>query len=636
MSNRFRSLIILSIAFWLMVIGILINFAGYLIASFILLALAIGVVGYLISQRVRGGGNSEHPEAKQGQRRLAPDTNVGIEHSLDNFVPVALSTDKTSASLDHASVADDRVNKDLSAARHAIVGSDAPQSLAPPKKPRSIGKEKREWTLPNADTILDANADPELNQSELRDRIKKIEETLAQFGAPARVVKLSVGPHLTRFSVQPSFLDYNNVDGQSHQVKVHVSAIASLSNDLALALAVPSLQIEAPIPGSAFVDIDVPHSRTTMVNLRSVVASEAYQKQDSLVKIALGQDVAGQPIVADLGTMPHLLIAGATGSGKSVCINAVVACLLMNNSPQTLNLVMVDPKMVELVTYNGIPHLIMPVITEVDKVVNALQWATNEMDRRYKLFAQTGVRNLEGFNIYLSERNELRLPYLVIMIDAFEVLLMDEQYDIVHIIERIVRFARPTGIHLVIATQDPSVNELARLIKTNFAARAALAMTTQADSHAMLDTSGAEKLWGRGDMLYMSSGSSKLIRLQGCFASDHELRQLVNYWRQQAVPESPELEHHPAIEQPLWEDVLAQQKAAGGGRDEMLDNAAAVVQEHGRASVSLLQRKLRIGYSRAARLIDLMEQEGIVGPPEEAGRERKVLIKGSTPSEHRD
>jgi S-DNA-T family DNA segregation ATPase FtsK/SpoIIIE len=345
--------------------------------------------------------------------------------------------------------------------------------------------------------------------------------------------------------------------------------------------------------------------------------------------------------------MPHLLIAGATGSGKSVCINAVIACLLMNNSPQDLNLVMVDPKMVELVTYNGIPHLVMPVITEVERVVNALQWALSEMERRYKLFASAGARNLDGYNVYQTERNEPRLPWLVFIIDELADLMLSHAEECEKLITRLAQMARATGIHLILATQRPSVDVVTGLIKANFPSRIAFAVTTQVDSRVILDSTGAEKLLGRGDMLYMSSDSSKLVRLQGCYVSDDELRRIVHYWRAAAAPEGMPIEANHGAElppppvalkqQPLWEDVLAQQKAAAAssGRDELLDNAIGVVQQHGRASVSLLQRKLRIGYSRAARLIDLMEEEGIIGPPEEAGRERKVLVKGSTPPDQR-
>ncbi len=527
-----------------------------------------------------------------------------------------------------------------------VIGrADEPTPPLPPMKARVIGAEQHEWSLPNPDTMLEAQSEQELSQSEIRDRVKIIEQTLAHFGVPARVVEVSQGPTVTQFGIEPGFTERKGQDGQAKQVKVKVSAIANLANDLALALAASPIRIEAPIPGRAMVGIEVPNSKTALVNLRSVVEAEPYVKMDSRLKIALGQDVSGQAIVADLGTMPHLLIAGATGSGKSICINAVIACMLMNNTPQDLNLVMVDPKMVELVTYNGIPHLVMPVITEVDKVVNALNWAISEMERRYKLFSKAGVRNLEGYNQYLYERNESKLPYLIIIIDELADLMMSHAEECEKLITRLAQLARATGIHLILATQRPSVDVVTGLIKANFPSRIAFAVTTQVDSRVILDAVGAEKLLGRGDMLYMSSDSSKLVRLQGCWVSDDELRRIVQYWRTAAAPDGSvsalaQDEHSgvmrvPVKQQPLWEDVLAQQKQSNG-RDELLDKAIEVVQQHGRASVSLLQRKLRIGYSRAARLIDLMEEDGIIGPMEEPGRERKLLIKGSTPASSRE
>ena len=529
-----------------------------------------------------------------------------------------------------------------------VIGrADEPAPPLPPMKARVIGGEQHEWALPSPGTVLEAQSEQELSQAEIRDRVKIIEQTLAHFGVPARVVEVSQGPTVTQFGVEPGFTERKSADGQSKQVKVKVSAIAGLANDLALALAASPIRIEAPIPGRAMVGIEVPNSQSALVNLRSVVESETYVKMESPLKIALGQDVSGQAIVADLGLMPHLLIAGATGSGKSVCINALIACMLMNNKPNELNFVMVDPKMVELVTYNGTPHLVMPVITEVDKVVNALNWALSEMDRRYRLFAKSGVRNIEGYNQYLYERNEPKLPYLIIIIDELADLMMSRAEECERSICRLAQMARATGIHLILATQRPSVDVVTGLIKANFPARIAFAVTTQVDSRVILDTVGAEKLLGRGDMLYMSSDSSKLVRLQGCWVSDDELRRLVQYWRSAAAPEGALTprggdEHSmsgvlttPTRQQPLWEDVLAQQKQSDG-RDELLDKAIEVVQQHGRASVSLLQRKLRIGYQRAARLIDLMETEGIVGPMEEPGRERKILIRGSTPASSRE
>jgi S-DNA-T family DNA segregation ATPase FtsK/SpoIIIE len=386
------------------------------------------------------------------------------------------------------------------------------------------------------------------------------------------------------------------------------------------------------------VGIEVPNVQKAMVSLRSVIESEVYTKMESRLKLALGQDVAGQPMCADLTAMPHLLIAGATGSGKSVCINDLIACLLLNNTPQELRLLMVDPKMVELVTYNGIPHLVTPVITELDKVVNALQWATSEMDRRYREFSRVGVRNLEGYNVYATERNLEKLPYLVIIIDELADLMMSQPVEIEKLICRLAQMSRATGIHLIIATQRPSVDVVTGLIKANFPARIAFAVTTQVDSRVILDSPGAEKLLGRGDMLVMSSDSSKLTRLQGCWVSDDELRRIVRYWRMAAAPEGsttmPESETTlpmpiaPIKQAPLWAEVIEQQKQ-NESQDELLDPAIEIVKQQERASVSLLQRKLRIGYSRAARLIDLMEEQGIIGPATEGGQGRKVLVQGA-------
>jgi S-DNA-T family DNA segregation ATPase FtsK/SpoIIIE len=520
-----------------------------------------------------------------------------------------------------------------------VVGrAEPPRPPAPtgPVMPRVIGEEKRSWSLPLTDQVLDAHTEQELSQAEIRDRVKIIEQTLAHFGVPARVVEVSQGPTVTQFGVEPGFVERKGQDGQAKQVKVKVAAIAGLANDLALALAASPIRIEAPIPGRAMVGIEVPNAQKAMVSLRSVIESEVYTKMESRLKIALGQDVAGQAMCADLAAMPHLLIAGATGSGKSVCINAVIACLLMNNTPQELRLLMVDPKMVELVTYNGIPHLVLPVITELDKVVSALQWATSEMDRRYREFSRVGVRNLEGYNVYATERNLEKLPYLVLIIDELADLMMSQPVEVEKLICRLAQMSRATGIHLIIATQRPSVDVVTGLIKANFPARVAFAVTTQVDSRVILDGPGAEKLLGRGDMLVMSSDSSKLTRLQGCWVSDDELRRLVRYWRMAAAPEGSTTIPEPEIsaptllapikQAPLWEEVVEQQKQ-NENRDELLDQAIEIVKRQERASVSLLQRKLRIGYSRAARLIDLMEEQGIIGPATEGGQGRKVLVR---------
>jgi len=321
--------------------------------------------------------------------------------------------------------------------------------------------------------------------------------------------------------------------------------------------------------------------------------------------------------------MPHLLIAGATGSGKSVCINSIVACLLCNNTPDTLRLLMVDPKMVELTNYNGIPHLIRPVVVELEEVVKVLNWTTKEMDRRYHLFAEAGSRNVENHNEYLVARGKAPLPYIVVVIDELADLMMVSPDQVERSICRIAQMARATGIHLIIATQRPSVDVVTGLIKANFPARVSFAVTSQVDSRVVLDMVGAERLLGRGDMLYMASDSSKLVRLQGCFVSDRELSRLVRYWKGIRVPQA--LRPEDAVQQPLWADFIAKEQEAAKA-DDLLDRAIEVVRKHNRASISLLQRRLRIGYSRAARLIDLMEEQGIIGPEEGGGRGRRVLF----------
>lgn len=484
----------------------------------------------------------------------------------------------------------------------------------------------KEWRLPPFEEILDKGTEQELSQAEIRARVRIIEETLAHFGVPAKVVEVNQGPTVTQFGLEPGFVEHKDAQGKTKRVKVKVSRISALANDLALALAASPIRIETPVPGRALVGIEVPNTSTSLVSLRSVMDSDAFRKINSRLRIALGQDVAGQPVAADLAQMPHLLIAGATGSGKSVCINAITACLLMNNTPDDLRLIMVDPKMVELTSFNGIPHLLVPVVVEVERVVATLKWVTNEMDRRYRLFSKAGSRNIDAYNEIVVSRGEAKLPYIVVLVDELADLMMVAPEDVERSICRIAQLARATGIHLVLATQRPSVDVVTGLIKANFPARISFAVTSQVDSRVILDTTGAEKLLGRGDMLYMPSDSSKLIRLQGCFISDAELERLVTYWRsfRTSAPLPPGTA---LVQQPLWQEMIEKEKEAAG-KDNLLDKAIEVVREDGRASISLLQRRLRIGYSRAARLIDTMEEQGIVGPEEGPGRGRRVYPHG--------
>ena len=499
--------------------------------------------------------------------------------------------------------------------------------------PRVIGAQS--WRLPPLEGIFEEGVDQDISQQEIRQRVKIIEETLASFGMEVKVREINPGPAVTQFGIEPGYLEKKDTQGKAR--KVRVSRIVALSNDLALALSAAPIRIEAPIPGRPYVGIEVPNATTSLVSLRSIMESEGFQTDRSPLKFALGRDVAGQPVAADLAAMPHLLIAGATGSGKSVCINAIISCFLTTHTPETLRLLMIDPKMVELTNYNGVPHLLAPVVVELERVVDVLNWATREMDRRYKMFSRLGVRNLVGYNELMASQGEKIMPYVVIVIDELADLMMIAPDQIERTITRIAQMARATGIHLIIATQRPSVDVVTGLIKANFPARVAFAVTSQVDSRVILDTPGAERLLGRGDMLFMAPDSSKLQRLQGVFVSDRELARLVRYWKgshvvdeTSATPARPASGTSPGVsqpvQQPLWADFKAKAEAASQEQDDLLPQAIEVVRSHNRASISLLQRRLRIGYARAARLIDMMEDQGIIGPDEGGGRSRQVLL----------
>jgi len=469
-----------------------------------------------------------------------------------------------------------------------------------------ISRGSQEWKLPPIE-ILSESTDLELSEAEIRNRVRIIEETLESFNVLAKVVEVSQGPTVTQFGLRP-------------EVGVKVSRVTALEKDLSLALASSPIRIEAPVPGRSVIGIEVPNSDIGLVSLRSVMDTAAFRKIKSKLRIALGQDVAGQPIVADLTVMPHLLIAGATGSGKSVCINSIICGFLMQCTPDELRFLMVDPKMVELTMYNGIPHLVNAVITDVEKVIGALKWTTREMDRRYKLFTEGGARNIEAYNKKVNRRKgEEPLPYIIFIIDELADLMMVSPDEVERRICRLAQMARATGIHLIIATQRPSVDVVTGLIKANFPARISFAVVSGVDSRVILDMVGAEKLLGRGDMLYMASDSSAIIRLQGTWVSEKEIEDLVKWWtgKDQTPTE--------ATQPPLWTDLAKEQEQARH-EDPLYEEAVRVVQEHKRASTSLLQRRLRIGYSRAARLMDAMEEAGFIGPTE-GGRGRQVLVE---------
>lgn len=445
-----------------------------------------------------------------------------------------------------------------------------------------------------------------------------IEKTLAEFGIPAKVVGYRVGPTVTQFAVEPGFLEKNGPEDEIVRQKVRVSQISALSRDLALALSAERLRIEAPVPGRPYVGIEVPNTRSALVRLRPILETESFYKFGSPLTIALGRDVSGQAVVADLARMPHLLIAGTTGSGKSICIAALTTCLVMNNTPEDLRLVMVDPKMVELVRFNGLPHLYGKVETDIERILGVLRWTVAEMDRRYKILESSRSRNIDTYNRKIRRRrSEEPLPQIVVMIDELADLMMTAPDQTEQSLVRLAQMARATGIHLVVATQRPSTDVVTGLIKANFPARISFSMASSVDSRVILDAVGAESLLGRGDMLFLPPEASSPIRAQGIIVTDQEIEKVITFW-QKTHPQAEEVS-------PPWEELL-EQEAILAEKDDLILEAISIVRETQHASASMLQRRLRIGYPRAARLIDELEHLGVVGPAQGAGREREVLI----------
>lgn len=475
------------------------------------------------------------------------------------------------------------------------------------------------WRLPPID-ILDIAPEAEFGQADNLQRAKLIEEALASYGVEAKVVQINAGPTVTQFGVEPGWdrkmreIREKDKDGnvqirleEVSKTRVKVERITSLANDLALALAAPSIRIEAPVPGKSIVGIEVPNTISGLVSLRGVIETGAFQKiaARSNLALALGKGAGGEAIAADLSRMPHLLIAGATGSGKTVCLNSVICCLLLYNTPNDLRFIMIDPKRVELTPFNSIPHLATPVIVDSKKALSTLRWLNQEMDNRYQKMATTAVRNIEAYN--KKKPGEERLPYLVLIIDELADLMMTGFDEVEHILCRLAQLARATGIHLVVATQRPSVDVITGLIKANFPTRISFAVTSQVDSRTILDMVGAEKLLGRGDMLYMPTEAAKPKRLQGCFVSDAEAERLIYFCSSQREKEPAPLKIEELI------SPLAAGKRGGFPEDPLLDTARQMAREHTHISTSFLQRKLHIGYPRAARLMEQLEEESAEG-----------------------
>lgn len=463
------------------------------------------------------------------------------------------------------------------------------------------------WEYPPLDLLSDEDGG-KADRGDPKEIASIIERTLASFGITAKVVEANFGPAVTQYALQIA-------------LGTKVSKITSLANDLALNTQAPTgqIRIEAPIPGRNLVGIEIPNKTLQMVTLRTMLSSEVMRKNKSKLAVSMGLDVSGNPVIADIGRMPHVLVAGTTGSGKSVLINSFITSLLFRASPEEVKLIMIDPKRVELTGYNGIPHLMVPVIVEVEKILSALKWATNEMDRRYKTFAERGVRNIDGYNELAGFQ---ALPYIIILIDELADLMMFAPVEVEDTIARLAQMARATGIHLVIATQRPSVDVITGLIKANIPTRIAFSVSSMIDSRVIIDGPGAEKLLGRGDMLYIPPDQAKPTRIQGAYVSDKEVKDLVGFLKEKS----------PAVQ--YTEEIVAtpyQAKGSAGtggadGNDPVFAEAVRVICEYDKASASLLQRRLSIGYSRAARILDQLEAQGIVGRAE-GSKPRDVLIK---------
>ncbi|MGA3291727.1 MAG: DNA translocase FtsK [Candidatus Microgenomates bacterium] len=490
-----------------------------------------------------------------------------------------------------------------------IAGAGISKEPLEQKLVSNIPGEEKIWKYPSLDLLTGVETG-KADRGDIKGNADTIEKNLESFGITARVVEVNLGPAVTQYALEVA-------------LGTKLSKITSLERDLALALSAPTgtIRIEAPIPGRNLVGIELPNRSAEFVTLRKIMESEAMRTAKSKLEISLGLDVSGKPVVADIAKMPHLLIAGQTGSGKSVCINAFLGSLLFRASPAELKLILVDPKRVELTHYNGIPHLLSPVIVEPEKVISALNWIISEMDRRYKLFAQVGARNIDSYNQISGFQ---ALPYIVLFIDELADIMLFSPVQVEDAITRIAQMSRATGIHMVLATQRPSVDVITGLIKANIPSRIAFAVASQIDSRVILDTQGAEKLLGRGDMLYLPPEQAKPIRIQGAFVNDEEINSLVAFLKEQGV--NPQ----------YTEEVTSMPKAGAasvpgveGEVDDFFKEAVKIVCQYDRASASLLQRRLSIGYARAARIVDQLEAAGVIAPTGGGSKAREVLVQNA-------
>lgn len=489
---------------------------------------------------------------------------------------------------------------------------------------RGVSNEAREADLPPLDLLIREKA-MQSDERHINQMAGLLEKTLSEFGIPAKVVGYKVGPTVTQFALEPGYVGKGN--GEQQQ-KVRVSQISALQKDLALALSAQRLRIQAPVPGRSYVGLEIPNVKAHTVRLGAVLESKAFQNLNSPLAIALGRDVSGIPIAADLAKMPHLLIAGTTGSGKSVLISAIISCLAMNNSPDDLKLIMLDPKMVELSRFNGLPHLYGKVETKLERINTVLRWVVAEMQRRYKLLEKEGVRDLENYNRKIVRNGKgNKIPRIVVLIDELADLMMSSAEHTESTLVRLAQMARATGIHLIVATQRPSTDVVTGLIKANFPARISFAVASTIDSRVILDYAGAESLLGRGDMLFLSPEAAAPLRSQGVMVEDKEIDGIIAYWQKQGfrAKDREAIKKTDNEAQAPWDEMI-RNDAVLSDRDEMIEDAVKEIRASGKSSASHLQRALRIGYPRAARLVDQLEEMGILGSLRSGGKEREILI----------
>ena len=543
-----------------------------------------------IGERAAEPKKEETPQPRTLAVRVASNVNP----TNGSTAPEIPQTAADAPNLANYAVSVSAVDDDVDADSEMAMGMEAAVANAPPR-----------WQLPPPELLTPANPthDAEEATQEIEQRALIIEEALRSFKVVAEVAEAIRGPAVTQ---------YRLTLGQG----IKVSRVVNLANDLALALAATSVRIEAPVPGFPFVGIEIPNQHTTIVTMREFMTDPAFAEHKGELLLALGRDVANDIRVTDLSSMPHLLIAGATGSGKSACVNAIICSLLMQHTPEMLRFLVVDPKMVEMIGYSDIPHLLRPVITDLDEVVPTLMWAADEMTRRYKVLAQEGFRNIQTYNTAKREAGEEPMYYLVILIDELADLMMTAAGDVEKYLCRLAQMARAVGIHLVVSTQRPSVDVLTGLIKANFPCRIAFAVSSQADSRTILDRAGAEKLIGQGDMLFSPKEATRLTRIQGTFLADDEINRIVAFWREQGAPEY--------IPEKSFEEAVANH--ADNKDDDLVRQAIRLVSQYDNASASFLQRQLGIGATKANRILDTLEERGVVTPPEGLGRVRHVLV----------